>query len=244
MDFDINFYPELFSTNETLADMNSKTDLAEGTVIQTGFQKHGKGYAGSKWQSEANKNLLFSILVKPHFLSPEHQFDISRIFCMSLKDLIQPHCPMVKIKWPNDIFIKNRKVAGILIENSIQGDIILNSIAGVGLNVNQASFDPAIPSPTSLFLEKGCHFDIQKLLQELLEIFSNWYEKLKSGQYREIRRSYLEDLFLRDIWTDFQTNDRALHARIIDVLPGGELLLESSGGQKQTYGFKEIEYIN
>lgn len=242
MDFDIRYYPVLESTNKTLAGIISSAVTDEGVIIQAGKQTHGKGHAGNSWWSEADKNLLFSLLLKPSFLSPEGQFDLSRMLCLALRDLLQEYCNSPAIKWPNDLYAGNKKIAGILIENSLQGNRILYSISGVGLNVNQTDFDSAIPSPTSLSLEKGCHFDIPFIFQELLKHIENWYEKLKDGKVDEIRQSYLDHLYKRGVWADFMDDNGPLRGKILDVLPGGELILQTEQGEERRYGFKEIEY--
>lgn len=242
MDFDIRYYPVLQSTNETLSAMIISGGADEGLIIQAGKQTRGKGHGGNTWWSEADKNLLFSILLKPGFLSPQGQFDLSRVFCLALQNLLQEHCRFSAIKWPNDLYAGNQKIAGILIENSLQGNRIIYSIAGVGLNVNQTVFDPAIPSPTSLSIEKGCHFDIPYIFRELLKHIENWYEKLREGKIDEIRQSYLGHLYRRGVWADYMDERGPLRGKILDVLPGGELVLQTEEGAERKYGFREIAY--
>ena len=244
MNFNIRYYRKLVSTNETLVEMLRSEDLAEGTIIQAGYQSHGKGHAGNTWQSEADKNLLFSILLKPNSLPPDQIFNLSRIICLALQNLLQVHCPGSRIKWPNDMYIGERKIAGILIQNAMQGNLILHSIAGVGLNINQTEFDPAIPSPTSLYLEKGCHFDILNLLQDLLERLDEWYGIMLTGNRDRIYQSYTENLYRWGIWTDFQAGAEVFRGKIKEVTPCGELLLEKEDGEQRKYGFKEIQFLS
>ena len=142
------------------------------------------------------------------------------------------------------MYIGDRKIAGILIENALQGNLILHSIAGVGLNVNQSEFDPAIQSPTSLYLEKGCHFDIQDLLQDLLEHLEEWYGVLLSTNWVKIYASYMDNLYNWGIWTDFRAGEETFRGKVLEVLPGGELLLEKGNGEQRKYGFKEIEFLH
>jgi BirA family biotin operon repressor/biotin-[acetyl-CoA-carboxylase] ligase len=242
--FSIHYHKELVSTNDRLAEMLRSEDLAEGTIIQAGYQSHGKGHSGNIWQSAADKNLLFSVLLKPSFLSPDRQFDLTKIVCLALQDLLQVHCSGSRIKWPNDMFVGDRKIAGILIENVLQGNFMQHSIAGVGLNVNQSEFDPAITSPTSLSIEKKCHFDIQPLLADLLEYLDKWNELLKSGKKDKIDSKYTENLYRWGIWSDFRAGTEVFQGKILGVLPGGELLLEKGNGEQEKFGFKEIEFLN
>jgi len=243
MDFQIHYYRELTSTNEKLNELIHSEDVPEGTVIQAGYQTHGKGHAGAIWQSEPGKNLLFSILLKPFFLPPGLQFDLSRIISLAIRDLISDHLQGATIKWPNDLYAGDRKIGGILIENTLQGNDILNSVAGAGLNVNQEDFDLEIPLPTSLYLEKQCHFDIQVLLGDLLVFLGKWYGILKSGRRELICQSYLENLYRYGTWTDFRVGGQIFPGKILDVLPDGELFLERKNGKKENFGFKGIEFV-
>ena len=243
MKFEIRYYKELDSTNASLTHLLNQNDVSEGTVIQTGYQTEGKGHGGNTWMSEKDKSLLFSILLKPINLAADRQFDLSRIVCLALYDLIKPSCGDVSIKWPNDLYIGNRKIAGILIENTIQQDMILHSVVGVGLNVNQAEFDPAIPSPTSMYIEKECHFDIKALLDSFLQLLNKWYLFLNQGDKQAIYDSYLSRLYRFGIWSDFKSGDEELNAKITGVMPGGEINLETHTGESLNFGFKDIEFL-
>jgi len=243
MNFEISYLAELGSTNETLSAMAASGEPSEGLVIHTGWQSHGKGHGSNSWISDPDKNLLFSVLLRPEFLPPAQQFDLSRMLSLAIHDLVSIYCSDCRIKWPNDIFSGDRKIAGILIENSLQGDRILYSIAGVGLNINQSSFDPAIPSPTSLGLEKGCHFDIQEVLGDLLERISRRYEALRAGDIETIRKDYGGVLYRKDLWADYGDVDGTFKGKILDVLPGGVLVVATETGEERKYGFKELEYL-
>ncbi len=133
------FFDNLSSTNTHLAELLKKKDLPEGTIVHAGYQSHGKGYYGNQWESEKDKNLLISVLLFPKFLNPKDQFYISMSISLGICDFLLRFITDCSIKWPNDIYVNNDKIAGILIENSVMADQIESTIVGIGLNINSKS---------------------------------------------------------------------------------------------------------
>jgi BirA family biotin operon repressor/biotin-[acetyl-CoA-carboxylase] ligase len=144
------FFENLPSTNSHAAHLLKNNDLPEGTIIYTNYQSAGQGQIGKRWESEDDKNLLISIVLFPSMINPDDQFYISMIVSLGICDFLRRYIPVCSIKWPNDIYVNNDKIAGILIENSILGNQIENTIAGIGLNVNQDKFYSDAPNPVSL----------------------------------------------------------------------------------------------
>ena len=231
------------STNLEMSRLMEAEDLSEGTVIRADYQQAGRGHAGNSWESERGQNLLFSLLLKPGFLDPSRAFHLSRITSLALHETIDSQCDGVKIKWPNDLLAGDRKMAGMLIENTILGNAISHSILGIGINVNQTVFDPSIPAPTSLKIEKGCHIDRSGLLEAFMDSLERWYRLLFSGGEEKIMGAYREKLYRLGTPAWFHTAEGDFRARIIDVRPSGEIVLASEGGDMLTYGFKEIAYL-
>ena len=236
-------YREIGSTNEEMNRLLVGEELEEGTVIRTAYQSAGKGHRGNTWLSDRGMNLLFSILINPGSLPAEEAFHLSRIISLALIDVIDKQEIKARIKWPNDILVGARKICGILIENSIVGERISHSVIGVGLNVNQGKFDAGIPAPTSLFLEKGCQFDMNLLLEDFRSSLESWYQVLLYGLKDRIMEAYLDNLYRLELPAQYSDGESVFTASIRGVLPGGELEVLLEGGEIRRYGFKEIEYL-
>lgn len=237
------FYESIDSTNEEMQRILQKTNFDEGTVVYAGFQTGGKGHMGNRWESEPGKNILMSILFLPDFLEPQHQFYLSMVVSLSLLEIIGSYCPQTKIKWPNDLFVKDKKIAGLLVENQIRGNIIEKTVAGIGLNVNQEKFSMFIPAATSLYMEKKCHFDMTKLLERLMGQMEVWYNLLAGSERELIRRNYTENLYGLEEMLTYSHDGKIFNAMIIDVEPSGELVLETEKGDTLKFGFREVMLI-
>ena len=141
------FFKTLPSTNSFAASMLREQEVQEGTVVYTNYQSAGRGQGGNKWESEENKNLLISIILFPSMINPSDQFLISMAVSLGICDFLDQYTSAISVKWPNDIYVKNDKIAGILIENSIMGDQIEHTIAGIGINLNQTVFEGDVHNP-------------------------------------------------------------------------------------------------
>lgn len=174
------------STNLFAKNLLSKSEPTDGIVVITDKQTKGKGQFGNTWQSEEEKNLTFSIITMPTFLKPNHQFYLSKITAIACVQTLSniTNSPF-KIKWPNDIYYKNKKIAGILIENSITSQNIIDSIIGIGINVNQR-FNKTILNATSLIEINKQELNLNNLLFQYLDNFQKLYFKIQSNQLREI----------------------------------------------------------
>ena len=230
------------STNLYLSNLTGCQDVEEGTVVRASYQSHGKGHEGAQWESRAGMNLLFSILLRPDFLPVESQFYISKVISLALRDFVAGCCDEVRIKWPNDLYAGGRKIAGILIENTVENTGIRHSIVGIGLNVNQDSFSPEIPNPTSLRIETGREFDLQEVLTGLLRSIEKRYAQLESGGIDRIDSEYLGCLYRYLEESEFIADGGRFIATITGVLGSGELVLMVREGQTRTFSFKEVSF--
>lgn len=231
------------STNNYATAHLSKNNWKEGTVVVSGEQTNGRGQINNCWESEPDQNILMSIVLYPEFLPVHLQFMISKIVTIGICKTLLVLVDDVLVKWPNDIYAGDRKVAGILIENAIMGNTLYSSVAGIGLNVNQAVFESDAPNPVSLYQLSGNKTDINELVNELLKNIDHWYLKLKQGLFEEIDRAYLQHLYRKDEMADYKDNTGLFRGVLKGVNEIGQLIIQPETGGLRCYHFKEVEFI-
>lgn len=235
------YVPECHSTNTLASDLCQRASTVEGTVIITDNQTKGRGQRGNSWVSDAHQNLTFSMILKPAFLKPADQFNLTITISLALRDfLTQRLSSIVKIKWPNDIMVDGKKVCGILIENTLAGDAIQYSIAGIGLNVNQHSF--LIETATSMKEVAGHDFKLQDEFEGLLQFLENRYLQLRSGKIEVLKSDYLSSLYGRGELRKFDDAMGEFDGVIKGITQQGKLIIETQSGIK-SYDLKEIRFI-
>ncbi|GHT52235.1 biotin--[acetyl-CoA-carboxylase] ligase [Bacteroidia bacterium] len=249
--------PSTDSTNRYLKELSSSNkSLPEGTVVVATEQTAGRGQAGNYWEAEAGKNLTFSLLLHPNFLSSTQHFLLSKAVALALTKalaealsntviagLTRNPLPSIQIKWPNDIYINNHKIAGILIENDWQATQITRSIIGIGLNVNQIDFKSNAPNPISIKQITGTDTNLDDLLSEILHHIYKVYEQLKSGKTETIATAYEQALYRKTGFHDYADKNGAFRAEIQSVSNEGLLHLRTDGGEQRSYAFKEVKNI-
>ncbi len=230
------------STNDYALKLLTNSLPEEGTIIIANNQTMGKGLAGNRWESQAGKNITISIILKPFFLNPSKQFYISKIVAISVSNFLNDLIKNIRIKWPNDIYVNNDKIAGILIENSFIGSTFGYSVIGIGVNINQKEFSSELINPTSLVQETGKIYDLEQLLNNLIKYLNIYYQLLCNGKYSEINRKYLSLIYrFREIHS-FKTTRGIIKGRITDIKESGELEITSVSGEISYFWFKEIEF--
>ena len=237
------FFKNLPSTNTYAADLLKKNNLQEGTIIYTNYQPEGRGYSGTKWESEDGKNLLISILLFPSFINPEDQFNISMTISLGICDFLMRDIPDCSIKWPNDIYVNNDKIAGILIESSVSGNQIESTVAGIGLNINQEKFISNAPNPVSLTLLTGRSYDLISCINQLATDIDKRYKQLIAGNSEEIKKEYVSKLYRLNEWCEFRDNKEIYTGRVLTIGEYGRIKIEKQNGEINSYSFKEIEFI-
>lgn len=251
------------STNSFLARMLSEMKVFEGTLVITKNQERGRGQRGASWESEPGKNLTLSILLQPSFLGIEQQFQLNKAVSLGVLQFIKLSLSPIplfsppgaesesggagervegrlSIKWPNDIYIGNKKVAGILIENSVSGNKLQQSIIGIGINVNQDKFSAGLPNPTSLKLAIGKEFDLKECLEELCSCIEKRYLELRAGHADRIDADYLKNLYRFNEFASYKYKGEELKAKITGLSKVGKLILEIENGKILECDFKEI----
>lgn len=234
--------PEVDSTNKYVESIIGNTSIPEGSIIFTHNQTSGIGQGENKWESEPYKNLNATVVLKPVFLNPADQFYLTMVVSLATCDTVDFFLDDSKtlIKWPNDIYYGHRKIAGILIKNFISGSNISNTIAGLGLNINQTEFKNA-PLAISLKLLGGLDYDIKSVLTKWHVLLAQYYLKLKEDN-NTLRDLYLSRMYLKDQYADFLINNTKVSASIKGIDQHGQLELTDSLGIKYTCGLKEIVF--
>jgi BirA family biotin operon repressor/biotin-[acetyl-CoA-carboxylase] ligase len=247
------WFDTIDSTNTRL--LADQAGLPDRTVYAALYQTAGRGQKGNRWESRPGENLTFSILLKPEKLLAREQFIISQVVALGMLDFLRTEGVDATIKWPNDIYVGDRKICGTLIEPTLSGGKVAAAVAGIGLNLNQKVFDPAIPNPTSLSLHTGKTYDVRKTLPLLLAPLFARFDKLWSPYaLNGYDAEYLEHLYRRGEWRSFEempANDvpterrtgHRIEARILGIDNAARLLLEHRDGTLHNYGSKEIKYL-
>jgi BirA family biotin operon repressor/biotin-[acetyl-CoA-carboxylase] ligase len=225
------------STNNYAATIAPEQLVSEFTVIMAYNQTNGKGQRGNNWETEAGENLTVSVITSNLGVRIDEQFVISMVVALSIHDLLTLHIKApVFVKWPNDIYVNENKIGGILIENSISQAAINKSIIGLGLNVNQTNF-PSVLKATSMKNETGKPV-------ALLDILDQWMICLKSRlsnlNFMEVKADYLNKLLGRGISEQYIYKDNIIEATITDVNKQGKLVLITAGGKRIESDLKEI----
>jgi len=231
------------STNVYARVLISKEKPQEGTVIVAGEQRKGKGHGANIWQSQRGKNLLFSIILYPDFISATTQFLLSKVISLGIYDYLCGYISDVSIKWPNDIYVDDRKIAGIRIENDLLGAFVKNSIVGIGLNMNQENFPKGIPNPVSLTQMIEKQLVLRDEMIKVCRFLDKRYKMLAKGMVDKIRRDYHNTLFRLNEMAWYQNNASKFRAKIIGVSDYGQLILENQSGKTLEYNFKEVDFI-
>ncbi len=234
------------STNSFLKNLlSNSTPVPEGTVIMADEQYAGRGQQQNTWHSEPGKNLTFSLLLKPHFLSPSQQFDLNRATSLGVYDALHPLLgDQLKIKWPNDIYYGDQKLGGMLIENTIQGDKLKDSIVGIGININQENFPEGASNATSVkqILQKD--YELTLILSEICKHIEVYYLKLRAGQTEFVRNAYLSRLYWLNEERGFESDNGVFNGIVKNVLPGGLLIIEDTNGRQLEFNLKELKFLN
>jgi len=228
------------STNALLWEMSRLSTLEEGFVVRADFQTAGKGQIGNSWESEAGKNLLFSMILYPLRVPVENQFLLSQIVSLGIKKALDEYTDGITVKWPNDIYWNEKKLVGILIENSLQGNKIKAAVIGIGLNVNQKTFVSNAPNPVSLLQITGKRQNRKVLLDKIHRNIMELYAQLNLS---EIRTAYAEALYRKDGFHTYSKETETFQAKIISVHPDGQLELETEAGERKGFYFKEVSFV-
>ncbi|MBQ6306774.1 MAG: biotin--[Bacteroidales bacterium] len=233
---------QIDSTNAYLQRLQSECDI-RNWVVSADEQTAGKGMGSNSWESEVGKNLTFSLALDVSFLPAEKQFLLSEAVPLGIVEVLDKLLPVEKlsIKWPNDIYYGNRKLAGILINSTIKANMMDISIIGIGLNVNQMQFQDWPTHPISLKLITGKEYALQPLLEQLAEHIIIKVEQLKADP-ATIEQDYLKRLFRYRTWADYEVGGKVLRLFMTGIDPFGRLMLVNEANEPYCFDIKEIKF--
>lgn len=246
MDIKVQFFKTLASTNEKAIQLIDERKASEGELIITDNQFKGRGHQDNKWESEPGKNLTFSLIIQPVFLNASEQFILNEVVGLSIIEALNKSLAEEKflIKWPNDIYVRSDKIAGVLIQHFLKGTKLNFSIIGIGININQTHFISDAPNPVSLKIITGKTYNKEDILIGFIKSFEQNYEKIKTLSGRnEIYSSYLENLYKSNKVAKFKDKNGLFYGKIKGINEFGQLQISDETGQIRIYGFKELEWL-
>lgn len=238
--FDVLEFEEADSTN-TLAAGLPKGELADKSVVLTFCQTQGRGQTGNKWESAPGKNISITVAFKPARLEAGRQFAVSMVIALACRDFVSRYVHGCTVKWPNDVYVGDQKIVGILIEHLVSGAYIGSSLCGIGLNVNQQVFLSDALNPVSLFQLLGRELPLSEVLADLLECIGRRYEQIQD--YSLLEHDFMQSLYRRDGVYDWRDESGVFRASVLGVDEYGRLILVDTGGVQRVYGFKEVKFI-
>lgn len=231
-------------TTTSTNDLAREAKYTHMDVIWAEQQTSGRGQRGHSWHSTEGENITFSVVLTPSFLPIIEQFLLSEIVALALVDTLAHYGIVCRIKWTNDIYAGDNKIAGVLIEHSLAGESIARTIVGIGLNINQRTFPSDIPNPTSMFLERGTTFSREEILNHYVATLRNLYALLERGEKQTIEERYIATMYhLNEEHTYAYPSGEHFRATIRGVRHSGHLRLEHSDGTIGEYAFKEVEFV-
>ena len=228
------------STNDFMLSLKDSLVFKEGLLVTASYQSGGNGQRGKAWESNANENLLLSVLIEPKLKLVEQSL-ISRIVALSVCDLLKIIGIEAEIKWPNDILVAKQKIAGILIQNKAQGNFITHSVIGLGLNVNQILFKAYSPKATSLRLQLNKEYEILEIQEQFLSFLFVRLMRLKKGKNQD--NEYLKALFLKDTPAAFESDNKQFMGIIKGVSESGKLLIKFEDDSIVAFGSQQVKYL-
>ena len=238
---------ETESTNAWLMNLarerrGTGTALPDLYAVFTDFQTAGRGAGTNKWHSSRGLNILTSIYFETG-LAAADQFVFNLWFATSTRRFLARYVPGVFIKWPNDMYVRDRKLAGDLTEHSVSKGLLDFTVAGIGININEVNFPDWIPNPTSLFLESGKRYDIGTMQDEYLSVLQECRPMLRFEYAAALREEYLSHLYRLNEKRLYLIHGQQIIGTIRDIDRFGQLILEHSDGSRHAYGFKEVSYV-
>lgn len=226
------FFESLESTNVYAAQLVAQKPVAEGTVIDTAYQTNGHGQKDRIWDSPEGQNITSSVILRPHWLKIQDQFLLNVMTSMAIVDTLQFWMDQsIKVKWPNDVYVNDKKISGILIQSGIQGSTLQYSIIGIGLNVLQNKWPSEVKNPTSIVLNTSDDIDLNEVKSMLFEQLEKHYQTIQKDASKLLDR-YRGSLYKKDEETVFYIQGKSVKGTVRAVDDFGRLIVDTSDGPR------------
>jgi len=236
-------YDAVNSTNDLLLKWAESKTIGSGSIIWALNQYMGRGQHGRVWESKPGDNLTFSMLIRHENLKAMDQFIFNKAISVALLKSLQIVSPKIKIKWPNDIYLNGKKIAGILIENSVKGKYLDYSVVGIGVNVNQRKFPASLTNASSLINESELNLDLQSLLNQIADHIEFFINFLYKNKHKDILDVYLKHLYRKDVVSVFKKNGKTFNGIIRGVDDFGRIRIELDNDKIVCFGNGEISFM-
>lgn len=234
---------EIDSTNSYILSLTDDITDKQMLVVDADYQTAGRGCGRNTWESERGCNLCFSLMLRPSWLKPQHQFSLSMVGALALKLTLDAYADGFTLKWPNDVYWHDSKISGTLIQTRLSSSGIQRFVIGVGLNVNQQEFLSDAPNPISLIHIIGKQTEREVLLRSFLEHFQKLLMQLKEDGAEQIKANYMQSLYRRNGVYAYEDAAGRFEAEIKDILPDGCILLCDTQGLQRQYDFKQLRFV-
>ena len=235
-------YPTVPTTMEMIA--IDAAPAGEVWMVSTDFQTRGHGQRGTKWESDCGDNLMFTFVFRPQGVCATEQFYLSEIACLAVAQTLDAYVEGVSVKWPNDVYVGEQKICGMLLNHQLRGAMVESTMVGIGINVNQPRFVSDAPNPISLRQLLGHRIDTEAVLESFVRHFETLYMWWIRGEKTRLRNLYQQRLFRREgqhLYLDSATGE-VFSATIEQVAPTGLLTLRDSAGALRTFDFKAVQF--
>ncbi len=235
-----------FTTVPTTMEMLSidAAPAEEVWLVTTDFQTRGHGQVGTSWESDCGENLMFTFVFRPKDVRATEQFYLSEIACLAVAQTLDEYVENVSVKWPNDVYVGEKKICGMLLNHQLKGAMVESTMVGIGINVNQSQFVSDAPNPISLQQLLGHRIDTEEVLERFVHHFETLYMWWIRGEKTRLRNLYQQRLFRREgqhLYLDSATGE-VFSATIEQVAPTGLLTLRDSAGALRTFDFKAVQF--
>lgn len=239
-------HTHLSETNSTMSELRKASYLNSQhafELLTADFQTAGHGQKGTTWEADKGANLLFGFVFHPSFLPASQQFFLSEVLALAVRSALAVYTDDVVVKWPNDVYWREKKICGMLLEHTLSGNTIATTLTGVGININQQRFQGDAPNPVSLRQIVGHEVDREAVLSDVIKEFAWRYDLIREGKTADVHKEYSQYLYRSEGFHAFKDDEGVFQARIVNISSMGMLTLQKEDGTQRSYAFKEVSFI-